>query len=256
MLLQLVLSVPFITGRSSCHQIWYIFAGRSFPLKYHTLAIESTAGLSYVHYSSIMLTRFTGAICWSYFAWLFLRQSYVSCRGGHVNELTLNAKFYCDLSQRSVYRVSSEMQCVHECAKTRNCEFLNYRISDDGTDNCEIFRLPPSHKSCKMAKDETHWKALVFEVIIILIITINCHILHKWPSISLSLHYRFICFADNEACIPLSYQDMLQFLLHRHYRLQNCLFLLSRRIEDVANGHEIISHNAREIFRQMSPFIL
>ena len=97
------------------------------------------------------------------FIWFFLCPVYIYSKTGYVSEVVLNSKFHCDSSQMDVHKTSSEIQCVHKCARSTNCQLLNYRM-DAGPGNCEIFRLPHDHKSCRMLKDETNWKALVYEV--------------------------------------------------------------------------------------------
>ena len=93
-----------------------------------------------------------------------LRQALVSCRSGFISETILDSKFYCDTSSMKVFKTASELQCVHKCAIFEKCELVNYWMDDKGERNCEVFQLPRSHKSCRMTKDESNWKAVVFQV--------------------------------------------------------------------------------------------
>ena len=63
-----------------------------------------------------------------------------------------------------IYNATSELLCVHKCAKLENCHLLNYRVDKNTSKNCEVFRLPDNHKSCKMLRGEANWKALVYKV--------------------------------------------------------------------------------------------
>lgn len=99
-----------------------------------------------------------------FFILIILRQNFVSCRSGYVSEVKHDSKFYCDASKKNVFKTASEMQCVHKCASFQHCQLLNYGAEVNEQENCEIFRLPHNHKSCKMLMGETNWKALVYKV--------------------------------------------------------------------------------------------
>ena len=110
-------------------------------------------------YSTMLLSRFIlYVLCFTLF------QIFASCRSGYVSEVVLDSKFYCDASKINVFKAASEIQCVHKCASFQNCQLLNYGVEVKEQENCEIFRLPHNHKSCKMLKGETNWKALVYQM--------------------------------------------------------------------------------------------
>ena len=91
-------------------------------------------------------------------------QNFVACRSGYISKLVMGSKFHCDRSKMMVYSTRSELQCVQKCAGSDSCRLLNYQLNGSGKDNCEIFRLPDNHKSCKMSRGEKSWKALVYKV--------------------------------------------------------------------------------------------
>ena len=91
-------------------------------------------------------------------------QALVECRSGYVSEVVMKSKFHCNTSKMKIYSATSELACVHKCANFENCHLLNYRSDNNARNNCEVFRLPDNHKSCKMLRREGKWKALVYKV--------------------------------------------------------------------------------------------
>ena len=93
-----------------------------------------------------------------------IRHVFVSCRSGYINSVVLDTKFHCDNSNIKMYKVSSELQCVHKCAAFGNCHLINFRVDGIEENNCEVFQLFNNHKSCSMIKGKLNWKALAFQV--------------------------------------------------------------------------------------------
>lgn len=87
-----------------------------------------------------------------------------TCKKGFVKEVYSNQKLTCSSQTKKLYKVGSEMQCVHRCLHQEGCGTLNYQVGYGGKSsahNCEIYH--ESH-SCSLIPEMTSWKAMLFQV--------------------------------------------------------------------------------------------
>ena len=87
-----------------------------------------------------------------------------SARNAYVEEYHTNRRFTC--SEKHTRNATSEIQCVHHCLRKGKCSIANYKESNNAksmTDNCEVFDVPSSHKSCSTVYS-VGWKGLVLMV--------------------------------------------------------------------------------------------
>ena len=94
---------------------------------------------------------------------LVLMLEKVACKKGYVNEVHSNQKFACSGMAKKLYKVASEMQCVHRCLHQSKCGALNYQEGHGETSsahNCEIYQ---QSQSCSLLPIKS-WKAMLFQV--------------------------------------------------------------------------------------------
>ena len=84
-----------------------------------------------------------------------------SSRKGLISEVYFDKKFYCPLTSREVYTVTSEIQCTHRCLRHETCDLINYNTEKEIKDNCEIFI---QGDRCSIENVRIGWKAIKFEV--------------------------------------------------------------------------------------------
>eukprot|EP00794_Sanderia_malayensis_P010734 gene10734-11883_t len=71
-----------------------------------------------------------------------------------------HAKFNC--GAKTVYTVTSEMQCYQRCLRKNNCRIINYKVSDNEvTDgNCEVLEVTTTNGACTSENGMNNWKAI------------------------------------------------------------------------------------------------
>ncbi len=78
------------------------------------------------------------------------------------NEVARDAKMQCASSARSIYTVTSEMQCYHRCLRKDKCEILNYKGSST-KENCEVYDVTSNDHTCTSTL-AANWKAVIIKV--------------------------------------------------------------------------------------------
>ena len=96
---------------------------------------------------------------------LFLQT--VTCKKGYVKQLFSHQKLKCSSSVKKVYKVASEIQCVHRCLSHEKCGVLNYQQQPAATSSgniCEIYQGSQEGQHCSVLQGEDNWKAMIFKV--------------------------------------------------------------------------------------------
>ena len=79
---------------------------------------------------------------------------------GIVNDVYKNKRFYCEGASKYAFNVNSQIQCIHRCL-WKNCQLLNYKTVESGTENCEVFM---ESSQCLSISYEENWIAMEFQV--------------------------------------------------------------------------------------------